>query len=262
MKCGEVREYLFAFLDGELDAPLSIEFQRHLERCPECAREVEIERAIHKQLEAAALENSGNGLSLSEDSLRRELTANRQRPMLHGRAFAAISIVAVLLIGLVWLRLTQTDDRPTETHFADLVVTDYQHFLDNRQSVEFVSEDSAEVSSWLQTKTGLEVALPRSQSGHCRLVGARKCKIAQRTVGFVLYKIGDMPASLIVADSRAFDLDHFSQVKHDGRTHWVDRCKGHNVVARERGNLLYAAVSTLPEKELFCLMTSTNHESH
>ncbi|MCG8405285.1 MAG: zf-HC2 domain-containing protein [Phycisphaerales bacterium] len=262
MKCGDVREYVFAFLDSELDAPLSIELQRHLERCPVCAREVEIERTIRKQLETM-LEIPDKHPPLDEDSLRPGLTTIRQGPALHRWTFTAISTAVALLIGLaMWLWLTQADGRPTETHFADLVVTDYQHFLDNRQSVQFASEDSAEVSGWLQTKTGLKVTLPHSQSGHCTLVGARECKIARRTVGFVLYKIGDMPASLIVADSRAFDLDHFSQVHHEGRTHWVDRCKGHNVVACERDNLLYAAVSSLPEKELFCLMTATSHESN
>ena len=50
MTCRETREHLFAFLDNELDAPLSIELQRHLERCPECAREAEIERTVGKKL--------------------------------------------------------------------------------------------------------------------------------------------------------------------------------------------------------------------
>ena len=42
MRCGEIREYIFAFLDNELDAPLSIEFQHHIDHCAVCAREVEI----------------------------------------------------------------------------------------------------------------------------------------------------------------------------------------------------------------------------
>ncbi len=50
MICSEVREYLFAFLDNELDAQLSIALQLHLEHCPICAREVEIERTIREQL--------------------------------------------------------------------------------------------------------------------------------------------------------------------------------------------------------------------
>ena len=51
MNCGETREYVFAFLDSELETPLSIDLQLHLDGCPDCAREAEIERAIHKRLD-------------------------------------------------------------------------------------------------------------------------------------------------------------------------------------------------------------------
>ena len=44
MNCTEIREYLFAFLDNELDAHLSIELQHHLDHCPACAQQAEIER--------------------------------------------------------------------------------------------------------------------------------------------------------------------------------------------------------------------------
>ncbi|MCH8880504.1 MAG: zf-HC2 domain-containing protein, partial [Planctomycetes bacterium] len=50
MICTDAREYLFAFLDNELDAHLSIEVQRHLEHCPGCAQQAEIEREIGKHL--------------------------------------------------------------------------------------------------------------------------------------------------------------------------------------------------------------------
>jgi len=40
MNCRELREYLFAFLDNELDAASSIEVQEHLEHCPLCARDL------------------------------------------------------------------------------------------------------------------------------------------------------------------------------------------------------------------------------
>ena len=64
MNCGEAREYLFAFLDSELDASLSIELQRHLERCPDCAREAEIERTIRRHL-GSALEARASSICLT-----------------------------------------------------------------------------------------------------------------------------------------------------------------------------------------------------
>lgn len=51
MICNETREYLFAFLDNELDAHLSIEVQRHLDHCPDCAQQADIEREIAEALD-------------------------------------------------------------------------------------------------------------------------------------------------------------------------------------------------------------------
>ncbi len=51
MSCTEIREYLFAFLDNELDVHLSIEVKRHLDHCPDCAQRAEIEREIAEALD-------------------------------------------------------------------------------------------------------------------------------------------------------------------------------------------------------------------
>ena len=91
MICSETREYLFAFLDSELDAPLSIELQRHVERCPDCAREVEIERAIKRQL-GVRLEAQCSEYVLDENALMRAMM-NEQTPRsrLIGRLWRASS---------------------------------------------------------------------------------------------------------------------------------------------------------------------------
>lgn len=54
MKCRQIRECLFVFLDSELDAAASIRFQRHIEHCPGCAREVEIERGDSEAVDVFA----------------------------------------------------------------------------------------------------------------------------------------------------------------------------------------------------------------
>ena len=53
MICDEVREYLFAFLDDELEVRAHMDLQCHLDHCPECARQAAVERAIRRQLARA-----------------------------------------------------------------------------------------------------------------------------------------------------------------------------------------------------------------
>ncbi len=53
MTCNEVRAYMFAYLDNELNVPLSMGLHRHLSACPGCSRDAEIEWAIMKHLRQA-----------------------------------------------------------------------------------------------------------------------------------------------------------------------------------------------------------------
>lgn len=270
MTCCEVREYLFAFLDSELDAPLSIELQRHIEHCPACAREVEIERTVRRHL-AMGLERQGPINALDEEFLRKQLvSASGERESekrfawgLRRWRLAATSVAAVLILGVVaWLSNGRDDPRPNANHFADRIVADFERFVADGTPVQFASTDAAAVSAWLLDQTGIAVLLPDATPDDCRLVGARSCEIAGRSAAFVLYRLDGVPSTLIVINGRGIDLGQMAQVEHEGRTYWVDRCQRHTVLACRRGEQLYAAVSTLPEPQLVCLTTGLKHEGN
>jgi mycothiol system anti-sigma-R factor len=40
MRCSSVQEVIFLYTDNELDEEVCISVRRHLELCPECAREI------------------------------------------------------------------------------------------------------------------------------------------------------------------------------------------------------------------------------
>ncbi|MFQ5501391.1 MAG: anti-sigma factor family protein [Phycisphaerae bacterium] len=266
MTCSEIRDYLFAFLDNELDAPLSIEFQRHIGRCPECAREVEMECAIGKSLETVLIDPIPQTdideavFRRAEASVCEGIRANTPF-RLRKWAIAITSTAALLLIAaLTWLRPWAGGAGPIADHFAELVVTDFEHAREDGLRVQFASSDVARVSDWLRDNTGLVVRLPEVDRPACRLIGARRCTIAGETAAFAMYQLNGVPASLVVTRGADQHLDRMARVEQDGQTHWLDRCKGLTVVACRRGELVIAAVSTLPEKELLCLMTDGAHE--
>lgn len=265
MTCGEVREYLFAFLDSELDAPLSIELQRHLDICPHCACEAEIERTVRRHL-AAALDDQARHVAFDERALMPMF-----RPAARGRfRFAALGrgrtlftglAACILLVLAIWLAARRGQSVQHPDSFADLLVADFEHFLEQGEPLQLASAEPERVSAWLRQKTGFDVSMPSTAARHCVLLGGRKCELAGQLAAFALYKVGDVPASLVVTRSERMDLEKMQRREHAGRSHWVDRCKGHTVVACQRGELLYAVVSTLPEKELLCLMPEPAHES-
>ncbi|UCC32583.1 MAG: zf-HC2 domain-containing protein [Phycisphaerales bacterium] len=271
MTCTEVREYLFPFLDSELDAPLSIEIQRHLDSCPRCAREAEIERTIGKRL-GAVIETTGDDVPVFDQSTAElfgqrgqpEPTPGRRRrllPFRWHRWLATAAALAIVVGAGTWLVIGGGDPRPGPSRFAELVVSDFEHFLDGGSRVELASADSRAVADWLRDKTTLAVVLPVPAAPVSRLVGCRKCKIDDRPAAFAIYDVNGIPVSLVAFAVERGDFDGMNEVRRGGLTYWVDHCRGHAVVAYRRGQLVYAAVSTLPEQDLLSWMMTEEHES-
>ena len=252
MRCGEVREYLFAYLDNELDVPLSIEFQRHLEHCHKCARDVEIEWAIKRHL-GHALETAGSSLPLGEPAFREaveEVVTRRSGVLKLFRRFAlrtAAAAAVVFAVGIgIWLAGPGKTTDARHNGFADLVVSDFEHFLEKGQPLQIASVDRVAVADWLRDRTNLDVILPESTDGQCKLLGGRKCTIDGRIAAFAAYDVDGMPASLVVMEAERGALDGMEQVNRRGQTHWLERCKGHTIGARRRDRLVAGAVSNLP----------------
>lgn len=267
MTCGEVREYLFAFLDNELDAPLSIELQRHLDGCACCAQEAEVERTVQRRLADAMEAGAGDLRTFPEDE---ELVATVSRPVV---AFDAprstwqfnrsrlIGLAAVLAVGVsIGLVYKYSKSAPAPVGFVDAVVSDFEHFLEAGLKVHIDSDDHETVGSWLRDRTALAVVLPVPSDPRCRLVGGRKCKIAGRAAAFAVYDMKGAPASLVAMAAEEADLKEMKQIRHKGAPRWVKYRKGFTVVADRRGQLVYVAVARLPEEELFCLFADVVHD--
>jgi anti-sigma factor RsiW len=258
MTCGELREILFAFLDNELDAALSIEVQRHLEHCPECASEVETERTIHRRLAAAMDRDAVKSPSL--DALLRTVVTVPARGPVRRRTRAwiplGIGIAAVVLLGVFAKNLFGPSDAVLhQSGLVDLLVADFDYFLSEGRPVQIASTDRREVSEWLHSTTGLSVNLPATRGSHCKLIGARKCKLSGQPAAFASYEMDASPACLVVLAGDTSVLDKMERVSHDGRTFWVDRCKDHSIVACVRDELIYAAVSRTDKDDLIHFMS-------
>ena len=262
MTCREAREYLFAFLDSELDAHLSIEMQRHLEQCAACAREAEIERGIRRALEQnlGALDAVKQSDAGELEATLHRVTRGAGRPILRAhrrhRALALAGTSAVLAAALFWLARRGTEAAAPDSELAHVLIADFQDFVARDRPLQVISSDPVSVASWLEDQTALRVALPPTQNPATRLVGARKCILRGRAAAFAAYELDGQTASLIALPGSLEDMQAMRRVEQGGHTHWVDRCKGHTVVACKRGEVVYAAVSTLPEDRLLPLMRS------
>lgn len=260
MTCNEIREYLIAFLDNEVDAALSMEVQRHLERCSDCAREAEIERTVLQRL-PVAMGLSFDGAEAADATLRSMLDrAVARRAFRFGRRQTAVLVGAAAGIALAvfWIVGHSQIDRASQSRFADLLVADFDHFLGEGRPVQIASADRGKVSQWLRGKTGLAVTLPATKGVNCKLIGARKCKLNGQPAAFASYEMDATPACLVVLAGGPDTLANMKRVSRDGRTFWVDRSKDHFVVACQKDDLIYAAVSRVEKDELLhCFLSES-----
>lgn len=259
MTCAEVRQYVFAFLDSELDGALSIELQRHLEGCPRCAREAEIERTVRHHLSRALRAGASAAVLDERDLLRdvaREIPRWRRRLRFRPFAMATAGVAAALCIvtGL-WL----ATKGETRHKFASLLATDYQKFLDHGGQVEFASTDPASASAWLRDQLGMTVSLSSLDGASRKLVGVRKCKLGGVPTAFVAYEIEGTPAVLAVLNGERLDMSGMRRVERDGRTRWECREGEYTIVACRRDDLVYAAISTLSGDPLLALVRAGEH---
>ncbi len=259
MTCGEARQYIFAFLDNELDSALSLDVQQHIEHCPYCARECEIENTVRRQL-AARLQSVDNMPAFDESTILGMLRYGEPAPPhahRESRRFwmvgAASGIAAAIILTLALF--VGNEPAPTEHgSLANALVDDFDHFVTASKPLGIVSSDADQVSRWLQEQTTLVVRMPAVDSSIAELQGGRKCKIGGKPAAFAVYRVGNELASVVAMHEAEESLAHLRRIERDGHTHWVDRCRGHTVLVCRRGELIYAVVSLLPEESLSLLM--------
>ncbi len=266
MICSEAREYLFAFLDNELDAPLSMDFQHHIDHCAVCAREIEIERAIHGQL-ACSLKTMDSGISFDKYALKQIIGQNKTSVMwsrlVSRRTVLAACAAVVFAVGIASHFVMQyVGDTKDHSKFVNLVVSDFKHFLQEGQPIHFASSNVNAVSDWLLQQTDLEVVLTSIKGKHCKLIGARRCEIEGQAAAFIVYEMKGTPVSLLAVTGRNGDLKQMNQVEYNDQIHWVDHFKDISVVAYRRNNLVYAMVSKLNKNELIHFLSGAVDESN
>ncbi len=262
MTCAEARQYIFAFLDNELDAALSLEVQQHIEHCPLCARECEIEAAVRRQL-VAKLQQVDDVPEFDESALLRVIRSETEGPLPAPRATRRIwklgtaGAIAASLLLAISLFVANSVRHPQSVPLADALVDDFDHFVSESKPLHIVSADAVAVSEWLQASTALAVTVPNVDPATATLMGGRKCKINGRPAAFAVYRVGGELASVVALRESEGALVRMKRVDRNGHTHWIDHCRGHTVLACRRGDLIYVVVSRLAEDSLAALMPHT-----
>lgn len=249
MDCTRIKEYLYPFLDGELDSQTSQLVEEHLSRCPLCRWELEEEKKIDYLIrynipkEKAPYELKEAILSQIE-----KFGERKARPRL--KPVLAAGVITFLMV-IVGSSLLVNINKPFPV-FSESV-NDHVQFLHGNLAIDIVSNKPEEVHNWLQTKLDFKVMVPDLSSQGVNLLGARVCSLKNKRAASIMYKKSGHNLSVFMFDARGLKFPKTKKINVNNKIFYLSKEKGYNSILWVEDRIACLFVSDLNETELLYL---------
>ena len=196
MDCPTCEAMVDAYVDGELTATESADFERALEVCPDCRKRVDSARAIGGLLRELPAEPAPD---LLRARIERELRsiAGRPRERLRWMALAASLLVAV---GIGWAGGTLTGQGSGE---QDALIAGYLRVAMAEHTVDVASSDRHTVKPWYAGRIDYAPPVHDLTVEGFPLLGGRLDVLDGRKVAVLVYRRNQHKLALSVWPSRA-----------------------------------------------------------
>ncbi len=188
-------ERLGAYLDGELDLTSTLELERHLAGCAECARALAAQRALSTALGAAGLRHAP--LPGQRDRLRQSLRAASPAPVLRfpaPRLRALASLAALLAVAVVSWSVGRFGrfgpGAAAAPEIADQVVASHVRSLLAGHPADVASSDHHTVKPWFAGRLDYAPEVVDLAAQGYPLAGGRLDYLDGRPVAALLYRDG------------------------------------------------------------------------
>ena len=189
MSCDLAQARLHAYLDGELDAAGSADFNQHLRNCPVCAGALEEEEALRQGLQQSRL------YSRAPASLRLRIKEVLPGPRVQKSAglgllsWRWLAVAAALLLATFvgWRQLSIGNQRTYGAAAVVAVVDAHLRSLQPGHLVDVQSSDQHTVKPWFDGKLDFAPPVRDFSSADFPLLGGRLDVIGGRTVAALVY---------------------------------------------------------------------------
>jgi len=242
--CENNQRLLQAYLDGELDLVRSVEFEEHLETCPDCAAELREQQALRQSLRTSNLyERAPAGLRAR---IQAELPAGKvkakpipipRRPALEWFAVAAATLIAVfvgarMIPNIVGRRQTDL--------LADEILASHIRSLQPGHLYDVESTDQHTVKPWFDGKLDFSPPVVDLASDGFPLVGGRLDYIGERDVAALIYQRRKHFINVFV----------WPEPVGSSSTQTTESRQGYNIIRWSRGGFQFWAVSDVNASDL------------
>jgi anti-sigma factor RsiW len=189
LNCELAQTRLHAYLDGELDAAGSADFDQHLRNCPVCAGALEEEEALRHGLQQARLYSrapAGLKLRIEEGLPGTRAQKSAGLGWLSWR-WAAVAIALLLVAFVGWRQLGIGNQRTYSEAAAVAAVDAHLRSLQPGHLVDVQSTDQHTVKPWFDGKLDFAPPVRDFASNEFPLLGGRLDVIEGRTVAALVY---------------------------------------------------------------------------
>ncbi|MBI3989887.1 MAG: zf-HC2 domain-containing protein [candidate division NC10 bacterium] len=255
MECEEAKFGLYALLDDELDVAKNLEILSHLEGCPACQRELELDERlkvlVREQLSACS--PSSQLWAKVARQIEQETEEGRHpweafsklwpKARLFQAALAGLAVVVVFSVSLLLIH-----SREAPSLLVDELVKDHIRSVTKESGpVDVLSADLAEIVQHFRAKFPFPSSVPVLVHEGSRLVGGSFCQLGETKGIRFTYELGN---------GRTVSL---YQLERSERTPFPRPGSGHLYVGQPQGpglvlwgdeGFLYALVAELPPEDL------------
>lgn len=242
MTCVEVRPRIALYLDREVTAVETLDFEAHLIECASCRREHDALRATVDAVRGAAPLYDPPEQSYATVAAVVERWDRGQRQRRWGALSAAATVLLAALIAWTAAGRSGYEKFATESHLA---------YARGAFPLDVVSSQPQVVSQWLEPRVPFRLTLPNYPDGGPKryaLSGARLMQFRGEEVAYLAYEMDRKPISLLISSSDRIQPMHGESYRSGGLTFYFSSQDGLRVIAWRDKGLVYAQVSDLDVK--------------
>ncbi|MGB8321331.1 MAG: zf-HC2 domain-containing protein [Candidatus Acidiferrum sp.] len=191
MTCELSQTRLHAYLDNELDAMGAAEFERHLETCPDCERQLAVSEKLRNALSQAQLyERAPASLrSKIQSSLPKLLAATPSSSSTSSTPWQWLALAAALLLAAIlgWRQWDGANHPAYQQTLAAAVVDAHLRSMQPGHLADVVSTDQHTVKPWFDGRLTFAPPVRDFADAGFPLIGGRLDVIDGRTVAALVY---------------------------------------------------------------------------
>ena len=209
MNCDEARQFLDAYVDGELELTRQLELETHLTGCPDCQQAAEqiAKFSSFVRMEMEVYKAPRELRSRVRTSLRKASEPKFSRFFEYSRPIAYAA--AVMVLGFVFASFWLTFSRSGHEDLVSEAISDHARSLMVSHLVDCHSSDWQTVKPWFNGKLDYSPPVVDLEQAGYPLVGGRIDILEKRPVAAIVYQRGKQIINVFVwpATTRKIDID-------------------------------------------------------